>query len=244
VAGSGLVRIADTKFASSWRGDGTARRHGGARHPAGGRAQGLVAPDFSPKTCGGPRPAAGQEETRVFERGARKLGREYRVLHPAGNRVSPTLTLLNRRKGSSSHAHLEQKVVPEIEVAEATRQAAEMRGPSSREPGPARSNVKTPSVPRPDEDLAAVRDGDSLVASRRTFKVGAGQRRRATSKSAGSTASSTRSTSPIGAVGQPGASLREIVPLETRGGRRPHPPAGTIAFIRPEAGTAVVKSRL
>jgi len=231
-----LVRIADTKFASEL-GEVTERRAAMAARVARLEAElkGLPQPEFSDelrRTAPGPV----QAETSVFETRARKLADDTDVLAQQENRLSQTLTLLNREVELTRRLY-EQKVVPEIEWLRLTRQATEMRGQLA-ETQARKVNVKTAFRSQADEDLAKSR-GDLAVLDE-NIKSAQDRVRRADLKSPVHGIVNKVNVTTIGAVVQPGASLMEIVPLEdtllVEGRIRPQ----DIAFIRPNQD-AVVK---
>lgn len=209
-------------------------------------------------------PRAVASEQSVFDAHARKLAQDMDVaqqqelqkskeideLRATEKRFTETLTLLNRELGLTRKLY-EQKVVPEIEMLRADRQAADMRGQLAvvqatmvktesavQEAKARRLNVVTAFRAQAEDDLAKSR-GDLAVLDE-NIKSAQDRVRRTELRSPVRGVINKLNVTTIGAVVAPGASVMEIVPLDdtllVEGRIRPQ----DIAFIRPNH-EAVVK---
>ncbi|WP_322517590.1 HlyD family type I secretion periplasmic adaptor subunit [Rhodopseudomonas palustris] len=209
-------------------------------------------------------PRAVEAERLVFEAHVRKLVQDVDVvqqqeiqktkeideLRASEKRFSETLALLNREIALTRRLY-EQKVVPEIEMLRADRQATDMRGQLAvvqasivkteaavQEARSRRLNITTAFRAQAEDDLAKSR-GDLAVLDE-NIKSAKDRVRRTELRSPVHGVVNKLNITTIGAVVAPGASLMEIVPLDdtllVEGRIRPQ----DIAFIRPDH-EAVVK---
>jgi adhesin transport system membrane fusion protein len=234
--GQTLMRIDDTKFASEL-GEIRERRASMAARVARLDAEANGRTDISfPDQIDQVAPAAVATETSVFKTRAQKLAQEIDVLNQQITRLTQTSALLDRELTLTRKLY-EQKVVPEIEMLRAERQAAETKGQLAE----AKSKVATTVSAfraQADEDLAKSR-GDLAVLDE-NIKSAQDRVRRADLRSPVRGIVNKLNVTTIGAVVQPGANLMDIVPLDdtllVEGKIRPQ----DIAFIRP-GQDAVVK---
>src|SRR6516225_5540812 len=234
--GQTLMRIDDTKFASEL-GEVRERRASMAARVArlDAEAKGRTEISF-PDQIDEVAPAAVATEASVFKTRAQKLAQDIDVLNQQITRLSQTSALLDRELALTRKLY-EQKVVPEIEMLRAERQAAETKGQLAEAKSKVATTVSTFRA-QADEDLAKSR-GDLAVLDE-NIKSAQDRVRRADLKSPVYGIVNKINVTTIGAVVQPGASLMEIVPLEdtllVEGRIRPQ----DIAFISP-GQDAVVK---
>jgi adhesin transport system membrane fusion protein len=259
-----LARIEDTNFASQF---GEIRERRGAMAARVMRleaeTEGKTSVKF-PDELMSVAPRAVATERSVFDAHARKLAQDIDVisqqesqkqkeieeLRATTTRFSETLTLLNRELGLTRKLY-DQKVVPEIEMLRADRQATDMRGQLAVAQASivkteaavleARSrllNITTAFRAQAEDDLAKSR-GDLAVLDE-NIKSAHDRVRRTELRSPVHGVVNKLNVNTIGAVVAPGASLMEIVPLDdtllVEGRIRPQ----DIAFIRPDH-EAVVK---
>ena len=259
-----LARIEDTNFASQF---GEIRERRGAMAA---RVIRLEAETFGKASVEFPEelmriaPRAVQTERSVFEAHARKLAQDIDViaqqewqkkkeideLRASETRFSETLALLTRETLLTRRLY-EQKVVPEIEMLRADRQATDMRGQLAvvqatiiktdaavKEAQSRLKNVSTAFRALAEDDLAKSR-GDLAVLDE-NIKSAQDRVRRTELRSPVYGIVNKLNVNTIGAVVAPGASLMEIVPLDdtllVEGRIRPQ----DIAFIRPDH-EAVIK---
>lgn len=259
-----LARIEDTNFAAQF-GEIRERRSAMAarviRLEAGAMGKTVIEfPDDLVKLS----PRAVQAERAVFDAQARKLAQDVDViaqqeaqknkeieeLRASETRFAETLKLLNREVQLTRKLY-EQKVVPEIEMLRADRQATDMRGQLAvvqativkteaavKEAQSRLLNVITAFRAQAEDDLAKSR-GDLAVLDE-NIKSAQDRVRRTELRSPVYGIVNKLNVTTIGAVVAPGASVMEIVPLEdtllVEGRIRPQ----DIAFIRPDH-EAVVK---
>jgi len=259
-----LARIEDTNFAAQF---GEVRERRGAmaarvaRLEASATGKTAIAfPDELMKVA----PRAVQAERAVFDAQARKLAQDVDViaqqeaqkkkeieeLRASETRFSETLKLLTRETQLTRKLY-DQKVVPEIEMLRAERQATDMRGQLAvvqatmvkteaavKEAQSRLLNVTTAFRAQAEDDLAKSR-GDLAVLDE-NIKSAQDRVRRTELRSPVYGIVNKMNVTTIGAVVAPGASVMEIVPLEdtllVEGRIRPQ----DIAFIRP-GHDAVVK---
>jgi len=259
-----LARIEDTNFAAQF-GEIRERRSAMAarviRLEAGAMGKTVIEfPEelmkFSPRTV--------QAERAVFDAQARKLAQDIDViaqqemqkqkeieeLRASETRFAETLKLLAREVQLTRKLY-EQKVVPEIEMLRADRQATDMRGQLAvvqatmvkteaavKEAQSRLLNITTAFRAQAEDDLAKSR-GDLAVLDE-NIKSAQDRVRRTELRSPVYGIVNKLNVTTIGAVVAPGASLMEIVPLEdtllVEGRVRPQ----DIAFIRADHD-AVVK---
>jgi len=259
-----LARIEDTNFAAQF-GEIRERRSAMAarviRLEAG--AMGKTAIEF-PEELVKFSPRAVQAERAVFDAQARKLAQDIDViaqqeaqkqkeieeLRASETRFAETLKLLTREVQLTRKLY-EQKVVPEIEMLRADRQATDMRGQLAvvqativkteaavKEAQSRLLNVVTAFRAQAEDDLAKSR-GDLAVLDE-NIKSAQDRVRRTELRSPVYGIVNKLNVTTIGAVVAPGASVMEIVPLEdtllVEGRIRPQ----DIAFIRADHD-AVVK---
>jgi adhesin transport system membrane fusion protein len=259
-----LARIEDTNFASQF---GEIRERRGAMAA---RVIRLEAETFGKDIVEFPdeltriAPRAVQTERSVFDAHARKLAQDIDViaqqewqkkkeideLRASETRFAETLTLLTRETLLTRRLY-EQKVVPEIEMLHADRQATDMRGQLAvvqatmvkteaavKEAQSRLKNVSAAFRAQAEDDLAKSR-GDLAVLDE-NIKSAQDRVRRTELRSPVYGIVNKLNVNTIGAVVAPGASLMEIVPLDdtllVEGRIRPQ----DIAFIRPDH-EAVVK---
>ncbi|MBC7577448.1 HlyD family type I secretion periplasmic adaptor subunit [Tardiphaga sp.] len=259
-----LARIEDTNFASQF---GEIRERRGAMAA---RVIRLEAETFGKDIVEFPdeltriAPRAVQTERSVFDAHARKLAQDIDViaqqewqkkkeideLRASETRFAETLTLLTRETLLTRRLY-EQKVVPEIEMLRADRQATDMRGQLAvvqatmvkteaavKEAQSRLKNVSAAFRAQAEDDLAKSR-GDLAVLDE-NIKSAQDRVRRTELRSPVYGIVNKLNVNTIGAVVAPGASLMEIVPLDdtllVEGRIRPQ----DIAFIRPDH-EAVVK---
>ncbi|ABD06948.1 Type I secretion membrane fusion protein, HlyD [Rhodopseudomonas palustris HaA2] len=259
-----LARIEDTNFAAQF---GEIRERRGAM---GARVLRLEAETEGRASVVFPAelmqvaPRAVEAERLVFEAHNRKLAQDIDVvqqqeiqktkeideLRASEKRFSETLTLLNREIALTRKLY-DQKVVPEIEMLRADRQATDMRGQLAvvqatiiktqaavQEARSRRLNITTAFRAQAEDDLAKSR-GDLAVLDE-NIKSAKDRVRRTELRSPVHGVVNKLNITTIGAVVAPGASLMEIVPLDdtllVEGRIRPQ----DIAFIRPDH-EAVVK---
>lgn len=259
-----LARIEDTNFAAQF-GEIRERRSAMAarviRLEAGAMGKTTIEfPDELVKLS----PRAVQAERAVFDAQARKLAQDIDViaqqetqkskeieeLRASETRFAETLKLLTREVQLTRKLY-EQKVVPEIEMLRADRQATDMRGQLAvvqativkteaavKEAQSRLLNVITAFRAQAEDDLAKSR-GDLAVLDE-NIKSAQDRVRRTELRSPVYGIVNKLNVTTIGAVVAPGASVMEIVPLEdtllVEGRIRPQ----DIAFIRPDH-EAVVK---
>jgi adhesin transport system membrane fusion protein len=259
-----LARIEDTNFASQF---GEIRERRGAmaarviRLEA--QTEGKTSVPF-PEELLAVAPRAVASERSVFEAHARKLAQDIDVISQQENqkkkeigelratttRYTETLALLNRELDLTRKLY-NQKVVPEIEMLRADRQATDMRGQLAvaqasivkaeagvQEAHSRLLNITTAFRAQAEDDLAKSR-GDLAVLDE-NIKSAKDRVRRTELRSPVRGVVNKLNVNTIGAVVAPGASLMEIVPLDdtllVEGRIRPQ----DIAFIRPNH-EAVVK---
>ena len=262
--GQALMRIDDTTFASQF---GEIRERRGAMAARVIRleaeTQGRATVEF-PEELTRLAPRAVQTERSVFDAHARKLAQDIDViaqqewqkkkeideLRASETRFSETLALLTRETLLTRRLY-EQKVVPEIEMLRADRQATDMRGQLAvvqatiiktdaavKEAQSRLKNVSTAFRALAEDDLAKSR-GDLAVLDE-NIKSAQDRVRRTELRSPVYGIVNKLNVNTIGAVVAPGASLMEIVPLDdtllVEGRIRPQ----DIAFIRPDH-EAVIK---
>ncbi len=259
-----LARIEDTNFASQF---GEIRERRGAMAARVIRLEAETEGKSSvtfPDELLAVAPRAVASERSVFEAHARKLAQDIDVISQQENqkkkeigelratttRYSETLALLNRELDLTRKLY-NQKVVPEIEMLRADRQATDMRGQlavaqasivkTEAAVQEARSrllNITTAFRAQAEDDLAKSR-GDLAVLDE-NIKSAQDRVRRTELRSPVRGVVNKLNVNTIGAVVAPGASLMEIVPLDdtllVEGRIRPQ----DIAFIRPNH-EAVVK---
>lgn len=259
-----LARIEDTNFAAQF-GEIRERRSAMAarviRLEAGAMGKTVIEfPDELAKLS----PRAVQAERAVFDAQARKLAQDIDViaqqeaqknkeieeLRASETRFAETLKLLTREVQLTRKLY-EQKVVPEIEMLRADRQATDMRGQLAvvqativktesavKEAQSRLLNVITAFRAQAEDDLAKSR-GDLAVLDE-NIKSAQDRVRRTELRSPVYGIVNKLNVTTIGAVVAPGASVMEIVPLEdtllVEGRIRPQ----DIAFIRADH-EAVVK---
>ncbi len=259
-----LARIEDTNFAAQF-GEIRERRSAMAarvtRLEAGAMGKtGIEFPEELVKFS----PRAVQAERAVFDAQARKLAQDVDViaqqesqkqkeieeLRASETRFAETLKLLTREVQLTRKLY-EQKVVPEIEMLRADRQATDMRGQLAvvqativkteaavKEAQSRLLNVVTAFRAQAEDDLAKSR-GDLAVLDE-NIKSAQDRVRRTELRSPVYGIVNKLNVTTIGAVVAPGASVMEIVPLEdtllVEGRIRPQ----DIAFIRADHD-AVVK---
>lgn len=259
-----LARIEDTNFAAQF-GEIRERRSAMAarviRLEAGATGKTVIEfPDDLVKFS----PRAVQAERAVFDAQARKLAQDVDViaqqeaqkqkeieeLRASETRFAETLKLLTREVQLTRKLY-EQKVVPEIEMLRADRQATDMRGQLAvvqativkteaavKEAQSRLLNVITAFRAQAEDDLAKSR-GDLAVLDE-NIKSAQDRVRRTELRSPVYGIVNKLNVTTIGAVVAPGASVMEIVPLEdtllVEGRIRPQ----DIAFIRADH-EAVVK---
>ncbi|MGP9811311.1 HlyD family type I secretion periplasmic adaptor subunit [Rhodopseudomonas sp. NSM] len=259
-----LARIEDTNFAAQF---GEIRERRGAMAARVLRleaeTEGRTGVAFPPELML-VAPRAVEAERLVFEAHVRKLAQDVDVvqqqeiqktkeideLRASEKRFSETLALLNREIALTRKLY-EQKVVPEIEMLRADRQATDMRGQLAvvqatiikteaavQEARSRRLNITTAFRAQAEDDLAKSR-GDLAVLDE-NIKSAKDRVRRTELRSPVHGVVNKLNITTIGAVVAPGASLMEIVPLDdtllVEGRIRPQ----DIAFIRPDH-EAVVK---
>ncbi|WP_315798698.1 HlyD family type I secretion periplasmic adaptor subunit [Bradyrhizobium sp. SZCCHNRI3043] len=259
-----LARIEDTNFASQF---GEIRERRGAMAARvirlAAETEGRSPVEF-PEELVADAPRAVQTERAVFDAHARKLAQDIDVvqqqeqqkskeideLRATEKRFSETLALLNRELGLTRKL-FDQKVVPEIEMLRADRQATDMRGQLAvvqasivkteaavQEARARRLNIVTAFRAQAEDDLAKAR-GD-LAVLEENIKSAQDRVRRTELRSPVRGIVNRLNVTTIGAVVAPGASLMEITPLDdtllVEGRIRPQ----DIAFIRPNH-EAVVK---
>lgn len=259
-----LARIEDTNFASQF---GEIRERRGAMAARVIRleaeTEGKTSVAF-PEELLAVAPRAVASERSVFEAHARKLAQDIDVisqqetqkmkeigeLRATTTRYSETLALLNRELDLTRKLY-NQKVVPEIEMLRADRQATDMRGQLAvaqasivkteaavQEAHSRLLNITTAFRAQAEDDLAKSR-GDLAVLDE-NIKSAQDRVRRTELRSPVHGVVNKLNVNTIGAVVAPGASLMEIVPLDdtllVEGRIRPQ----DIAFIRPNH-EAVVK---
>ncbi|MET0721335.1 MAG: HlyD family type I secretion periplasmic adaptor subunit [Tardiphaga sp.] len=259
-----LARIEDTNFASQF---GEIRERRGAMAARVIRLEaetlGRASVEF-PDELMRIAPRAVQTERSVFDAHARKLAQDIDViaqqewqkkkeideLRATETRLSETLALLTRETLLTRRLY-EQKVVPEIEMLRADRQATDMRGQLAvvqatmiktdaavKEAQSRLKNVSTAFRALAEDDLAKSR-GDLAVLDE-NIKSAQDRVRRTELRSPVYGIVNKLNVTTIGAVVAPGASLMEIVPLDdtllVEGRIRPQ----DIAFIRPDH-EAVIK---
>jgi adhesin transport system membrane fusion protein len=259
-----LARIEDTNFASQF---GEIRERRGAMAARVLRLEaetlGKTSVDF-PDELSKVAPRAVQTERSVFDAHVRKLAQDVDVisqqewqkkkeideLRASETRYSETLALLARETALTRRLY-EQKVVPEIEMLRADRQATDMRGQLAtvqatmvkteaavQEAHSRLLNITTAFRATAEDDLAKSR-GDLAVLDE-NIKSAQDRVRRTELRSPVYGVVNKLNVNTIGAVVAPGASLMEIVPLDdtllVEGRIRPQ----DIAFIRPNH-EAVIK---
>lgn len=259
-----LARIEDTNFASQF---GEIRERRGAMAARVIRLEaetnGKTSVEF-PTELIQSAPRAVQAERSVFEAHMRKLAQDIDVvqqqelqktkeideLRASEKRFSETLALLNRELSLTRKLY-DQKVVPEIEMLRADRQATDMRGQLAvvqatmvktqaavDEARSRRLNISTAFRAQAEDDLAKSR-GD-LAVLEENIKSAEDRVRRTELRSPVRGVVNKLNVTTIGAVVAPGASVMEITPLDdtllVEGRIRPQ----DIAFIRPNH-EAVVK---
>ncbi|MFC0243781.1 HlyD family type I secretion periplasmic adaptor subunit [Rhodopseudomonas telluris] len=259
-----LARIEDTNFAAQF---GEIRERRGAMAARVTRLEAETAGRTSvpfPPELAEIAPQAVQAERQVFDAHMRKLAQDIDVvqqqeiqktkeideLRASEKRFAETLALLNREVALTRKLY-EQKVVPEIEMLRADRQATDMRGQLAviqativkteaavQEARSRRLNITTAFRAQAEDDLAKSR-GDLAVLDE-NIKSAKDRVRRTELRSPVRGVINKLNVTTIGAVVAPGASVMEIVPLDdsllVEGRIRPQ----DIAFIRPDH-QAVVK---
>ena len=234
--GQVLMRIDDTKFLADL-GEVRERRFANAARVARLEAEvkGLPKPTF-PDKLAERAPQAVQTEQNVFDARAKKLAQDVDVLTQQATRLSDSLKLLSREVQLTQNLYT-QKVVPEIEMLRLQRQESDMRGQLA-ETQARISTAKATFRSQAEEDLAKSRA--DLAVLEETTKSAQDRVRRADLKSPVNGIINKLNVTTVGAVGQPGANLMDIVPLDdsllVEGRIRPQ----DIAFIRPQQN-AVVK---
>jgi membrane fusion protein, adhesin transport system len=259
-----LARIEDTTFASQF-GEIRERRGAAAARVTRLEAEtkGLKSVVFSDDLIKA-NPRAVDAEKGVFDAHMRKIAQDIDVISQQENqkekeidelkasatRFSQTLDLLNRETELTRKLY-QQKVVPEIEMLRADRQATDMKGQLAvaqativktqaavEEAHSRLLNVTTAFRAQAEDDLAKSR-GDLAVLDE-NIKSAQDRVRRTELRSPVHGIVNKLNVNTIGAVVAPGASLMEIVPLDdtllVEGRIRPQ----DIAFIRP-GHEAVVK---
>lgn len=259
-----LARIEDTNFASQF---GEIRERRGAMAARVIRLEaetnGSTSVEF-PAELMQSAPRAVQSERSVFEAHMRKLAQDIDVvqqqelqktkeideLRASEKRFLETLALLNRELALTRKLY-DQKVVPEIEMLRADRQATDMRGQLAvvqatmvktqaavDEARSRRLNISTAFRAQAEDDLAKSRA--DLAVLEENIKSAEDRVRRTELRSPVRGVVNKLNVTTIGAVVAPGASVMEITPLDdtllVEGRIRPQ----DIAFIRPNH-EAVVK---
>jgi len=259
-----LARIEDTTFASQFVEIRERRGAAGARViRLEAETKGLKSVVFSDDLIKA-NPRAVDAEKGVFDAHMRKIAQDIDVISQQENqkekeidelkasatRFSQTLDLLNRETELTRKLY-QQKVVPEIEMLRADRQATDMKGQLAvaqativktqaavEEAHSRLLNVTTAFRAQAEDDLAKSR-GDLAVLDE-NIKSAQDRVRRTELRSPVHGIVNKLNVNTIGAVVAPGASLMEIVPLDdtllVEGRIRPQ----DIAFIRP-GHEAVVK---
>ena len=234
--GQVLMRIDDTKFSADL-GEVRERRASNAARVARLQAEviGAEKPVFSEELVK-LAPQIVETEQNLFAARVKKISQDIDVLAQQETRLAASLKLLNREVEITRNLYA-QKVVPEIEMLRLERQASEIRGQLA-ETQSRITNIKTAFRSQSEEDLAKSR-GD-LAVLEENIKSAQDRVRRADLKSPVNGIVNKLNVTTVGAVVQPGANLRDFVPLDdsllVEGRIRPQ----DIAFIR--AGQdAVVK---
>lgn len=259
-----LARIEDTNFAAQF---GEIRERRGAMAARvirlAAETDGKTSVEFPPELLE-VSPRAVQSERAVFEAHMRKLSQDIDVvqqqemqktkeideLRASEKRYTESLALLNRELSLTRKLY-EQKVVPEIEMLRADRQATDMRGQLAvvqatmvktesavQEARSRRLNISTAFRSQAEDDLAKSRA--DLAVLDENIKSAQDRVRRTELRSPARGVVNKLNVTTIGAVVAPGASVMEITPLDdtllVEGRIRPQ----DIAFVRPNH-EAVVK---